>query len=520
MAGHTITISAASGQGSLVKVRYKLRTESTYSSYYTLTSPLVVSDVENGVSYDFEAAGTSDQYELKQWSYTNVGPSHISGTTYQNPLGVTLYDRDVSVTVTMEEYVPPSDHQATIRLHDTTQATLNAGTYYYKIGSNSPGTVTKSTTGTTVTVPYGSSFAVYATLNDGYAVLFYTSETGDAAITGETRLDWNALEDDLVVEIEGYETVVKHTVTYYVNGGSSSVYPQSVAENTEFTLRTYSGTRTGYRFNGWLYNGTIYAAGSKMTMGTSDMAFTADWVEVHNVIYNVNGGSTSVSSQTVDRGKTFTLKSYSGSKTGYVFNGWSYGGTTYQPGKVFTMGSSDMTFIADWEKEQVDHTVYMSLDPTSLGITTALGTFSYQVLNGSTVTASGSVPSNGTVKGVSVPYGQTLKISASISKANFIGQIYDPAIGLWEYVSSSGWSVTPVEDMSSTNPYTLRIGASAGYVVVNAYTTGGNGSKGSISPSGYSAVATNTSKTFTITPQDGYEVDKIYDNGVEVQPDS
>jgi hypothetical protein len=92
-----------------------------------------------------------------------------------------------------------------------------------------------------------------------------------------------------------------------------------------------------------------------MTMGTSDIRFTAVWSPkpVHNVTFSVNGGSGSVPSLTVLEGEVFELASYSGTKSGFIFGGWSYEGKTYQPGTSMTMGDSDMTFTAVWDSYSV-----------------------------------------------------------------------------------------------------------------------------------------------------------------------
>ena len=72
----------------------------------------------------------------------------------------------------------------------------------------------------------------------------------------------------------------------------------------------------------------------------------------HRVIYITDGGSLPAPTQTdVEEGKTFKAASYSGTKTGYTFRGWSCGGTTYDPGDSVKMGTSDMVMIAIWKED-------------------------------------------------------------------------------------------------------------------------------------------------------------------------
>ena len=51
----------------------------------------------------------------------------------------------------------------------------------------------------------------------------------------------------------------------------------------------------------------------------------------------------------VVEGKTFTVAANTFSRTGYSFDGWSDGSSTYQPNSKYTMGTSDVTLTAQWE---------------------------------------------------------------------------------------------------------------------------------------------------------------------------
>ncbi len=69
----------------------------------------------------------------------------------------------------------------------------------------------------------------------------------------------------------------------------------------------------------------------------------------HGVTYDTDGGSEDAPTQDdVREGKTFTVKSYTGTKAGYAFGGWSYGGETYLEGDTVTMGGEDITLTAIW----------------------------------------------------------------------------------------------------------------------------------------------------------------------------
>ena len=81
----------------------------------------------------------------------------------------------------------------------------------------------------------------------------------------------------------------------------------------------------------------------------------------HGVTYDIDGGSEDAPAQDdVREGRTFTVKGYIGTKTGYAFGGWSYGGETYREGDAVTMGGEDITLVAVWTP--VNHRVVYDLN--------------------------------------------------------------------------------------------------------------------------------------------------------------
>lgn len=47
-------------------------------------------------------------------------------------------------------------------------------------------------------------------------------------------------------------------------------------------MKDYKGTKDGYEFGGWIYNGEIYIVGGLVTMGTGDIVLTALWKPVES----------------------------------------------------------------------------------------------------------------------------------------------------------------------------------------------------------------------------------------------
>ncbi len=155
-----------------------------------------------------------------------------------------------------------------------------------------------------------------------------------------------------------------HKVSYDIDGGSGSEPSDSlVEEGAEFHLKSYSGTKTGYLYEGWIYDGKIYKAGDTITMGKKDIIILAVWTETHKVTYDLDGGSGTAPTQSdVAKGHTFIVKGCTATKEGFVFKGWSYDRLTFQEGDVITMELEDITLKAIWKKGLPTHKVTYDLD--------------------------------------------------------------------------------------------------------------------------------------------------------------
>jgi len=200
--------------------------------------------------------------------------------------------------------------------------------------------------------------AEYSGTKDGYMFMGWndgtkTYQPGSSYLMGSSNIMFTAV----------WTTKPSHTVTYDVNGGSQPVPSEVAEEESSFAVPQYSGTKAGYTFAGWNDGLNSYQPGDMYTMGTSDVTFTAVWNEnpSHTVSYDVNGGTGSVASETMKEGTEFALASYSGTKTGYTFMGWSDGSRTYQPGDAYIMGTSDVAFKAVWYGS-TDHRVSYNLN--------------------------------------------------------------------------------------------------------------------------------------------------------------
>lgn len=121
-------------------------------------------------------------------------------------------------------------------------------------------------------------------------------------------------------------TPIDYTITYDTNGGSANPASFTKRLGQTFTLET-APTKTGYNFVGWSDTSTVLGAGVTYIVGTSNVAFTAQWTpKTYIVSYNWNGGvgsSTSDSSYTVGN-SGITLPTVGNHvKDGFEFTGWS-----------------------------------------------------------------------------------------------------------------------------------------------------------------------------------------------------
>ena len=176
------------------------------------------------------------------------------------------------------------------------------------------------------------------------------------------------LLDAKIIELKAiWSSAPMHHVTYDPNGGKGpEPVQQDVAEGQSFEAAKYNGYKTGYRFEGWSYEGRTYLPGDSVVMGSQDIVMIAIWssTPMHHVTYDPNGGKGSEPvQQHVFEGDKFEILNYFGSKDGYDFKGWLYGGTIHQPGEIMIMPPNDIVLIAQWlEKpaptpEQEDNTI-------------------------------------------------------------------------------------------------------------------------------------------------------------------
>jgi uncharacterized repeat protein (TIGR02543 family) len=206
--------------------------------------------------------------------------------------------------------------------------------------------------GDTATV-LGNTFGLTKT---GFAFSGWTTGTGGS---GKAY----APADDLVV---GSSNVVlyaawvpTYTVTYLANGAPSGTVPMDTRAYRSGDLATVAANTGNLARANWTFVGWSDGQGSKHTPG-STMAITAStvlsaiWTQDPTYLVTYDGASPNAGSVPASSNhfadETVTVLGNSGdlAKSGYLFGGWSWNGTTYPANSSFTMPAGPVTLTAVW----------------------------------------------------------------------------------------------------------------------------------------------------------------------------
>lgn len=147
---------------------------------------------------------------------------------------------------------------------------------------------------------------------------------------------------------------VPHKLKFVDEDGT--VYSEGTADfNTPITWPS-KPTKEGYTFQNWLVESDkdemTVGHGEKFIMQDHDITFTAQWsINSYKISYDGNGAAMGVPAETVEQNyqTDYTIDTVVPTKTGYTFQGWSDGTTTYQPGAVFKVPARDVVLTAQWK---------------------------------------------------------------------------------------------------------------------------------------------------------------------------
>lgn len=266
-----------------------------------------------------------------------------SGTTYVSGATFSMGNANVILYARWTTQLPPFTVTYNGNSHTAGAAPVDTGKYVTGV------TVTvKGNTGNMVKVGY--TFTGWNTAADGSGTTYVSGVTfpmGSANVT--LYAQWT--------------TRTTFTVTYDGNGNTGGTVP-SDANNYEttatVTVKENTGllAKIGSTFTGWNTatdgSGTDYASGVTFPMGSANVTLYAKWTTTpsYSVTFNSNGGSGTMTAQSIVSGMSAPLIANSFIKAGSVFAGWmtTATGTTaeYADKASFTIGADNVTLYALW----------------------------------------------------------------------------------------------------------------------------------------------------------------------------
>ena len=274
---------------------------------------------------------TKEGYTFQGWSESGSTPV-ISGP--YTPTGPRLTG---AINVTLKAVWAPTSYQIS---------------YNADGGTPTPSTTTKA---------FGENFVLANPItkapSGGISYQFAGWKSGDTIYeAGETVRVGNSDRTFTAVWVRQYE------VTYLANGGAftggdtekDGECAANVCSNNQGITLNNAPIRPGYTFNGWeVLGGSLVSdidnatAGVQTTVTDSRYIFAASWSPIPYSITYVSDGSAAPTQSSLNTGETFTVGS-AVTKTGYTFDGWSNGTTTYWPDSDYQVGTSNVTLTVQW----------------------------------------------------------------------------------------------------------------------------------------------------------------------------
>ena len=293
-------------------------------------------------------------------------------------------------------------------------ATFSINQYNLAVTKNGNGTINFSPLGVSCGTlcqkyDYGTPVSLTATADTGYS---FSGWSGECSGAGSCSFTMNSNKNVTATFSKENETTGTVSSPYcYVHAGESSCCT-SVTWNVYFPkagtqpeLRTNpSGSPIATGDNGsiqrcfdindpreyyYLYNNGTQLAYDFSQANCIEGAYQSgnecvENTETHNVIFNKNGGTGSMSSQIFEEGQTKKLTKNTFTRTNYIFKKWNTqangNGNSYADQANFTMGSFDVTLYAIWE-ENMKGTISATNCSIPIGQNKCNTTISWNVTN-------------------------------------------------------------------------------------------------------------------------------------------
>lgn len=330
----------------------------------------------------------------------------VSGTNLSNVTGITVGGTPATVwrnnTGTSVTFITPAGSAGAQNVVITTPAgTASSNNAFTYIG---PITVTYDVNGADSGTPSRTSDS-YSPNTGGFSLPTVGSMTkaghsfgGWATANNSNTALTSPYNPQTTLTVYAIWTVRNYTTTYNANGATSGSAPTSSSNAFGATVtvagNTGSLTRTGFTLDGWNTqangSGTNYILGNgTFTQGAANQILYANWVpDTYSITYNVNGSTDAVPADQTGINANATVNLAPGvTKAGFAFAGWQAGGINYKAGAAFTIGTSNVTMVAQWIA------VYkLSYNLNGAGATAVNLPADFQYADGDPVTVTSVVP--------------------------------------------------------------------------------------------------------------------------------
>lgn len=198
---------------------------------------------------------------------------------------------------------------------------------------------------------YGTIITLPSAVKTGYDFMGWRYD-GELYLANE---DFTVPAND--VEFVGEWDIHEYDVVFdYGYGGLSDTTIHAYGDIIQFD----SLERDGYTFAGWVNEGSIYKPDQTFTLQSADTSFEGAWVLKEYTVSFDNTGDTVIDSVILEYLQTSILPTPT--KTGYTFVGWEYEDQIYNKDTVFTVPSTDVQFVGQWDLTEYEVTFAYGYD--------------------------------------------------------------------------------------------------------------------------------------------------------------
>ena len=291
-------------------------------------------------------------YVYAQSGYIDIGINYPSGH-YESLVSQSFADNPSIAWQIDQNYVS----NPTTWVWGTVNYSLSVTPYHSINYNTNGGTITS--TGYPTYVADGESLSqssLPTATKSGYVFKGWEWDYDKGLILGSVSSMLSAVYSPVYLKAVWETEPVNYTLSYNANGGSGSMSSQTVTEGQSTKLKTNTFTKAGYYFTSWNTkadgSGTIYSDGAYATFYGNTTLYAQWQLNTYTLSFDSNGGSGSMSSQTVTEGQAAKLKTNTFTKAGYTFTGWNTKsdgtGTAYSDGADATF-YSNTTLYAQWQ---------------------------------------------------------------------------------------------------------------------------------------------------------------------------